>query len=199
MTKVRTKEHSPGETSWSNVRLVRECLEGNQEAWSALIDKYKNLIYSIPVNYGFASEEAADIFQSVCLDLLSELPRLREPEALPAWLFRVTFHKCFHLKRQQQHLVHIEEQDFKTPLEDTTVDIPEEAVRQTEREQMLREALADLSPRCRQLIQMLFFEKPARPYQDVAQSMGLATGSIGFIRRRCLESLRKQLEKGGFS
>jgi hypothetical protein len=45
---------------------------------------------------------------------------------------------------------------------------------------------------------MLFFENPARPYQQVARSLGLATGSIAFIRGRCLTRLRRQLEKMGF-
>ena len=34
---------------------------------------------------------------------------------------------------------------------------------------------------------MLFFETPARPYQEVARRLGLAAGSIGFIRGRCLD------------
>ena len=62
--------------AWPDRRLVSECLQGNDEAWSALIDKYKRLIYSIPVKYGFSPDEATDIFQAVCLELLSELPKL---------------------------------------------------------------------------------------------------------------------------
>jgi hypothetical protein len=46
---------------------------------------------------------------------------------------------------------------------------------------------------------MLFFEDPARPYQAVAQNLGIAPGSIGFIRQRCLERLRKTLTDVGFS
>jgi hypothetical protein len=45
---------------------------------------------------------------------------------------------------------------------------------------------------------MLFFEAPPRPYQQVAAALGLATGSIGFIRGRCLARLRRQLEQLGF-
>jgi len=45
---------------------------------------------------------------------------------------------------------------------------------------------------------MLFFECPPRPYQEIARDLGLATGSIGFIRGRCLEKLRKRLEEMGF-
>jgi len=55
-----------------------------------------------------------------------------------------------------------------------------------------------LSPRCERMVRMLFFENPPRPYQEVARELDLATGSIGFIRGRCLEKLKKQLEKMGF-
>jgi hypothetical protein len=33
---------------WSNTRIVSECLSGDERAWSALLDRYKNQIYSIP-------------------------------------------------------------------------------------------------------------------------------------------------------
>ena len=59
-------------------------------------------IFSIPIRYGFSEEDAADIFQAVCMDLLAELPRLREPKALAGWLIQVTRNKCFHRKRETQ-------------------------------------------------------------------------------------------------
>ena len=55
--------------AWPDARLVSECLGGSEEAWRALIFKYKNLIFSIPVKYGFSTDDATDIFQGVCLDL----------------------------------------------------------------------------------------------------------------------------------
>ena len=61
-------------TVWSNTRLVKECLQGSEKAWSALVGRYKNLIFSIPVKYGFSPDEASDIFQAVCLELMSEFP-----------------------------------------------------------------------------------------------------------------------------
>jgi len=94
---------TPG-SDWTNARLVEECLRGNERAWHVLIDRYKNLIYSIPLRYGVPHQDAADIFQRVCLDLFNELPRLRDAEALQAWLIRVTTHKCYHWKRRQSSL-----------------------------------------------------------------------------------------------
>ena len=191
------QETLPRELSWSSERLVRECCQGNQAAWSALIEKYKNLIFSIPIKFGLSREDSADIFQAVCLDLFSDLPRLREPRALPKWLMQTSYHKCLRVKKQRlnllEHPTEIEEQP-----EATTEELPEEMLYQLQREQMLRDAIAELPSRCNQLIGLLFFDEPPRPYQEVAKQLKLATGSIGFIRGRCLRLLRQRLEKEGF-
>jgi RNA polymerase sigma factor (sigma-70 family) len=183
--------------AWPDARLVRECVGGSEEAWRALIFKYKNLIFSIPVKYGFSVDDSTDIFQAVCLDLLSELPKLRKVKALPKWIMQITAHKCFHRKQQQQRT------DVLDPaakaFEQSTPARAEDILRQTEEDQNLRQAMAELSPRCRELVEMLFYDEPARPYQEIAETLGLAVGSIGFIRQRCLERLRKRLLETGFA
>jgi RNA polymerase sigma factor (sigma-70 family) len=182
---------------WPDKRLVRECLGGGEEAWCALISKYKNLIFSIPVKYGFSADESTDIFQAVCLDLLSELPKLREVKALPKWIMQITAHKCFH-RKQQERRTEVSDPDDKQ-FEQRTPARAEEILREAEDEQSLRRAMSELPPRCRQLVRMLFYDEPARSYQEIAKTLGIAVGSIGFIRQRCLERLRKRLLEAGFS
>lgn len=184
----------------TDTRLVQECLQGNEEAWSALIDKYKRLIYSIPVKLGFSPDEATDVFQEICLELLSDLPRLREPRALPKWLMQVTIHKCAYLKqrdrRRQAHTTNGDD-DMLAEVADAGR-LSDEILVDLVREQALRDAVSTLPPRCRRLVQMLFFESPARPYKDIARSLTVACGSIGFMRGRCLQRLRVELQKHGF-
>ncbi len=186
------------ELSWPDTRLVRECRRGSQEAWAALLEKYGNLIFSIPVKQGLAREDCADVFQRVCLLLMAELPRLREAKALPMWLIRVTAHECARWRRQQRPSA---ERDAR-PIEDVGVrderPLPEDVLAQVMREQALRDAVHALPERCRRLIDMLFYQTPTRPYADIATALGLARGSIGFIRGRCLTRLRRELEKRGF-
>lgn len=183
--------------TWENKRLVRGCLNGEETAWNAFLDKYKNLIYSIPVKYGFSPDDSADIFQTVCMDVIRELPKLREPDALPKWLIQMTSHRCFHWKRDQQRFVS-KDFDQETEIKDDLSPLRDELLAEAEQEQILREAVVALPPRCEQLVRMLFFDPAARPYAEVARSLGLATGSIGFIRQRCLEKLRRKLEEMGF-
>ena len=182
--------------AWSDARLIRRCLDGDDRAWSALIEKYKNLIYSIPIRYGASPDDAADIFQSVCVELLSELPRLRKRASFRSWLITVTAHQAFQWKRKtrrraEEELTPAEEERLET---DPSPDL----VEQLQREQVMRDAIAELPPRCREMITLLFFSEPQLPYRDVAQQLGLAVGSIGFIRGRCLKRLQRMLEERGF-
>lgn len=181
-----------------DARLVRGCLEGDDAAWEALLARYKNLIYSIPLRYGFSPQEANDIFQDVCVELIASLPRLREPRALPRWIAQVAAHRCARLK--QIALGQRTQAGDLDPLERIAGDEPaiEEVLLDAERQQTLRTAVDALSPRCRQLIQRLFFETPARPYREVARELNVSCGSIGFIRGRCLACLRAELRHRGF-
>ena len=182
--------------AWNDRDLVRECLSGNQQAWAAIVEKYKGLVYSVPVRYRMSPQDAADVFQEVWFDLYSELPNLREPGALRGWLITVAWHKCYQwklrLRRQEKSAGEFEGElvsegtaflDWKERLE---------------QEQLLREAVKTLPDRCRVMVEMLFFQDPPVPYADVARQLGLAEGSIGFIRGRCLKKLRAALEQMGF-
>ncbi|HMF93007.1 MAG TPA: sigma-70 family RNA polymerase sigma factor [Vicinamibacterales bacterium] len=177
--------------------LVRSCLDGDPAAWSAVMSKYKRLIYSIPIKYGAQPEDAADIFQAVCTALIAELPRLRRHEALRPWLIRVTRHKTLQWKLRARR-------ESQWPQETAAHDVAsadgngEDLLEQVQREQCLREAIAVLPERCRELVRLLFYEQPPLPYDEVARRLGLATGSIGFIRGRCLKKLRANLKASGF-
>ena len=124
-------EHS----NLSDSYLVAQCLEGNERGWEELIQKYKRLIYSIPIKYGATSADAADIMQSVYLELFSELSKLRKAESLKSWLVVVTSRKCFQWYRQQRLELTIENLEEDYP-ESIAVSAPQ--IVEAEREQCLR-------------------------------------------------------------
>jgi RNA polymerase sigma factor (sigma-70 family) len=169
--------------------LVRDCLAGKETAWVALIEKYKRLIYSLPIKYRLPPEDAADIFQETCLELLSSLPRLRQARAVRQWLIQVTVHKCLRVKERRAQLRN-DPNELADPRPGSDV-----AMFEVAREQAVRDAISRLSPRCQQLVRLLFFETPPRPYRQIAKTLKVANGSIGFIRGRCLDRLRANLRR----
>jgi RNA polymerase sigma factor (sigma-70 family) len=114
---------------------------------------------------------------------------------LRSWLITVTSHKCFHWKKQQRQDVELDgmEQEIAEDLAAAP-----EMLQEIQQEQIVRDAVDRLPPRCAEMVRLLFFEQPPLPYAEVAKRLGLATGSIGFIRGRCLTRLHKILMELGF-
>src|SRR3990172_10262395 len=69
--------------------LILACRSGDKIAWERLLDKYERLVYSIPLNYGLTSEDAADISQITFTILIQSLDRLRDDTRLAPWLATV--------------------------------------------------------------------------------------------------------------
>jgi RNA polymerase sigma factor (sigma-70 family) len=184
MMKESTDEH-----------LIRECLQGNQDAWTTLIRRYRNLLYGVIRSYRLADSDAADVFQSVCVELFNNLSRLREAGAIRRWLITVANHQCLRWKSAQR--LAAPEGDPVDP--DSVPDqLMTATLEEIERAQILRESLDELPKRCHEMIRLLFLEPKRIPYAELAQRLGLAVGSIGFIRRRCLDKLKSVLDKAGF-
>ena len=197
---LATLRPSPSRTptpAWKDEDLVEECLRGNELAWAAVVDKYKNLVYSAPIKYRMNPQDAADVFQEVWLDLYTELGNLRKPGALGGWLIAVASHKCFQWKRRKVRIAEQSSAEHDWEPADQELLFPEWK-QQVERQQLLRDTIAQLPERCRRMVELLFYQDPPMAYAEVARQLGLAEGSIGFIRGRCLAKLRTVLEQKGF-
>lgn len=175
----------------SDADLVEGCLRGHQDSWSELIRRYKQLVHSIIRQYDVAPEDALDIFQAVCLELYTALPHLRHVRAMPKWIITITSHQCLRWKQQRRRdSAPAAEEPLKAEI------APE--VERMEQQQIVRRALDQLSHRCQEMIHLLFFQQPPLSYMQAAARLGLAVGSIGFIRGRCLKRMRSELERLGF-
>lgn len=174
--------------------LVAMCLKGDAEAWEALIMRYRRLIYSVPVRFGFTSADSADVFQSVCLKLLEHLHEVKDETKVSSWLITTTTRQCLHVRslkyRETGNDEGFEEQPDPTDnLEDVRI--------MTEQQQTVRQAVGQLSERCRTLIGMLYFDQRSLSYDEISQTMGMPVSSIGPTRARCLGKLRMILRRYG--
>src|SRR5262245_32367210 len=128
----------------TNAELIERCLDSDQAAWAELIDRYQRLIYSVAHTLSDSPEDAADVFQQVCLELYQRLRQLRDTETLPAWLITVTRRQALAVLKSRRSLV---------VLDDEQVQI-EDHIGAIENEYAVERALLDLPERCRTLIDL---------------------------------------------
>ncbi len=173
-----------GATRKSDSEIIKNCLARDQGAWSELIDRYERLIYSVARTLAQSPEDAADIFQQVCLELYLRLPELRDVESLPAWLITVTRRKAIAVLKSHRTFV---------PL---MADYPalDDHIRTIEKEFLVESAMLDLPERCRQLINLLYLHPFPLSYSAIGERLKIPVSSIGPTRARCLAKLRRALE-----
>lgn len=189
-------------TTASDAELIAACLQGDSRAWEALINRYRRLIYSIPFKYHLSPDDAADVFQSVCVALLERLGTLRNEAKLSSWLITMTMRECWKLKQRQRQemglLASIDESDGLVGLE-ADGQSPDELIQLWQEQQLVRQGIEQLDGRCQALLTYLFYEKREWSYEQISRKLGMPPSSIGPTRGRCLKKLKLILKKLGLS
>jgi RNA polymerase sigma factor (sigma-70 family) len=169
--------------------LVQRAADGQEAAWSALVERYDALLWWMARQFRLGDEQAADVVQSTWLTLISKIGEIRDPERLSAWLLTTARRRCIDLLNsagREQPL----ERDESEPCPEEG---PEELALRREREAMVRAALTRLPARQRVLLTLLTASPPVS-YQEISRRMDMAVGSIGAARARALRKLRNELE-----
>lgn len=172
----------------SDADLVAGCLDGNQEAWEELVNRYSRLIYSIAFKSGLNAEDAADVVQNVFVTVLRRLESLRERDRFSSWLITTARRESWHYKSGKKEQILDEEVDIVDQSETT-----EDSVIAWEQAHLTRRAVGRLGERCQRLLTAIFLTEDRPSYQEIGNDLGIAVGSIGPIRARCLKQLRTHI------
>jgi RNA polymerase sigma factor (sigma-70 family) len=171
------------------VALVKRAAGGDPAAWNEIVERYVPLVWSICTRFGLSSHDREDVGQNVWLLLVEQLGKLREPAALPGWLATTTHRECLRVvtAARKSEQLGTGPDDVPQFVDNTMID---EEILMAERNAALKTALAELPPRCQQMLTMLASDPPAS-YAEISAALDIPMGSIGPQRGRCLDRLRK--------
>lgn len=170
--------------------LIRACRAGDARAWERLLHKYERLVFSISLNYGLTTDDAADVTQITFTILLQNLDTLPNDIRLSAWLATVARRHTWRLLAQNRREAVNPDEDLAG--NEAIGGIVDNRERQ-ELAEWLYQGLSLLDERCRQLLLALYFDAEEPSYAEVADHMKMPIGSIGPTRARCLEQMRQSL------
>jgi RNA polymerase sigma factor (sigma-70 family) len=170
----------------SNGALIEACRTGDQQAWSTIVSRYERLVYAIPLREGLDADLAAEVAQECFLALLTALDKIDDPGRLGYWLMTVARRLSWRARNRLRR----EQNSTEVPTDEPDERLPDDL----ETAWWVHEAVQSLGQPCRDLVIALFFD-PAEPqYSEIAVKLGRPLGSIGPLRHRCLERLRRALE-----
>ena len=177
--------------------LVERAAEGDPTAWDAIVDEYAGLLWSVVRGFRLNEAQAADAVQTTWLRLVEHVADLREPQHLAGWLKTTASRVCLQVIRQggrEQAVDWGEDRSGSCSVwcDDPEQDGPEVSALRQEHLSLVRQVLADLPDRHRQLLELLVASPPVS-YRDISVRLGMPIGSIGPTRARLLTRLREAL------
>lgn len=182
--------------------LVTQCRDGDRQAWAALVRRYQRLVYTVPRRAGLSDADAADVFQFTFARLVEHLPRLDDAARVRAWLVTTARRETLRLLALQQRVGPIPiaagmdadaDADPFAQWPDPAP-LPEAQLQSLQEQHRVRRALERLDARSRAFVELLFLQDPPLAYAEIAARLGIAEGSIGPTRARCLDKLRRALQ-----
>jgi RNA polymerase sigma factor (sigma-70 family) len=171
--------------------LILECRNGDLGAWQRLLDRYERLVFSVPRRYGLSREDAADITQLTFTILFQSMDTLSEDSTLGAWLTTVARrHTWRRLDRKRR-----EEAGWYASSSEklSSADTGTEDLERWELTEWLDYGLSLVGKPCQDLLSALYLDPQQPSYAEVAARLGMAVGSVGPTRIRCLKRLRRVL------
>ena len=173
--------------------LVAAAAEGDEDAWSELVDHFAGLVWSVIRGYRMNAADAADVSQTTWLRLAEHIHKVREPERIGAWLATTAGRECLRLIRHNQRALPSDDAFLaEVPDADPAV-APETRVLTLERDGELWGAFSELPEKAQMLLRLLFADPPPS-YEEISAATGMPIGSIGPTRGRYLAQLKGRIE-----
>jgi len=157
---------------WKDARLVAAAQQGDQVAFSALVERYAPAVEGLAAGYLGDPDEAQDLAQEAFLRAWTRLGRLRDPNKFGAWLLALTQNLCLTALRHQTPLVPWEERSLGDPL----LPLREPDPSRVEMSLALRAGLARLPESSRAAV--LLHYAGGYSHKEIAQMLNVSTGAI---------------------
>jgi RNA polymerase sigma-70 factor (ECF subfamily) len=178
-------------------RLIAECLKGNTASFGLLVRRYQDRLYNTVYRLVDHAEDAQDVVQEAFLNAYQSLGSFHGDSAFFTWLYRIAVNTAISLKRKKRVMVRIDGRDGEPaidPHDPSDFSRPGHALEQAERERLVRQALARLSPEHRAVLVMKDME--GQKYETMAEILRVPIGTVRSRLHRARLELRELLEDG---
>lgn len=180
-------------TSISDQQYINEIIEGNSSAYAVLVDRYKNLVYTLALKMVRNHEEAEEIAQDTFVKIYKSLGNFKGESKFSTWVYRVTYNTCLdrlkQLKRKQQ-VEYIEDFD---PAQTRSIERTVEVIDEKEINQKIHHCLNLLPGEDAFLLTLFYFEEQS--LEEISKVIGTNANNVKvklFRSRKKLAAVLKQ-------
>lgn len=185
--------------------LVQKAVnDGDQQAYAALMDRYRDSIYFMLLKMVNNKDDAEDLTIEAFGKAFNNLKQYTPNYAFSTWLFRIASNNCIDFIRKKKKRVMSIDRKFEgedgesiaMEIKANTPD-PEETVIKSQKVKMMRSVVEKLKPRYRELVELRYFKEYS--YEEIAEELNIPLGTVKaqlFRAREFLYNIMKNSREG---
>jgi RNA polymerase sigma-70 factor, ECF subfamily len=182
--------------------VVTYARQGREVAYRELIGRYQRPVFSLIYRLVRDREKSEDLAQETFIKVLNALDRYDPSFKFSSWIFKIAHNTSLdHLRKKELVTLSLEgspHAESQSEIEASTVqalsteETPEDYAASRELGATLEKAIGRLRPEYRTAIVMCHVE--GRPYEEIAEVMGVPLGTVKTYIHRARNELKKELE-----
>lgn len=176
--------------------LIDRCLAGRTEAFGLLVERYQHRLYGTLVHVVGSADQARDVAQDAFLHAFEKLATFRGQSAFYSWLFRIALNAAVSARRKtsriQGSIDATREATGDEPVDGRSGAAPWHAMHVSDRQRLVRQALADLPDEYRTAL--VLKEMDELKYEQIAEILGVPIGTVRSRIHRARRELRSRLQ-----
>lgn len=180
-------------TKLPDQHFITQIIGGNTNAFSVLVDRYKDLIFSLALKMVKNREEAEEVAQDTFIKIFNSLDKFKGDSKFSTWIYKVAYNTCLdRIKKNKKDEGNILIDDFSEHLV-KTVENALSKMMDEERKKSIQDCL-NLLPRDEGFLLTLFYFED-QSLEEIAKIMDITSNNVKvklFRSRQKLASILKQ-------
>ena len=153
----------------------------SEQEFTNLIREHRSTIYTVCYMFSKDSDEVADLFQEILINIWNGLEKFRGESSIRTWIWRISFNTCVSHQRKQARRVK------GYPL-NMSIDLFDENTEDIKQIRMLQRRIRKLGPFDRAIV-LLWLEDLS--YAEIGEIVGISEKNVSVRLVRIKEQLKR--------
>lgn len=161
---------------YDDIVTVNRVLAGDMDAFSMLIDRHKDMVYTIALRITRSREDAEEVSQDAFLKAYQRLSSFRKESKFATWLYRIVYNESIsRVRKKQPAILSLDEEITLNPA-DEALEEDLFGLEADEQQQVIDQLMATLPEADRVLLTLFYIDD--QPVSEIAQVTGLSESNV---------------------
>lgn len=180
-------------TGLSDNEIIGKVLNGDQQAYAGLVDRYQNYVFTLTMRFTKNREDAEEVSQDIFIKAYRSLADFRGASKFSTWLYTIVNTTCItFLRKKKLETYSLDHEKVFEVADSKDSGFRANLVEQKSRTNMVNEAIALLSHDDAEIITL--FYKAEQSLDEIGNILGLDPKTAKVRLHRARQRLKEKME-----